>query len=351
MSKYIKCPVCNEEIVNKENIYTHIESEHAAILPQGWSGARFYFQQIHGRTTANCVICGDETGWNDKTNKPYRFCKKPKCKKIYVETFKKRMKQKYGKEHLLDDPQIQQKMLHGRSISGEYVFKDGGKVPYVGSYEGDFLQFLDVFLGFHSRDVMECPHYFEYYYEGEKKLYIPDFFIPSINTIVEIKDGGENPNTHYKIQEIDKVKEKAKDDVMIKQKEFNYIKITDKNYKPFLDFLVNLKDNYDYTTMKFKRPLTFIGEHTNLLLEGLKDSKNSLKEEFELLDEQSKSTKDGTLSSEEIKEIKERFGEISCWIVKDKNGKYYARTHRVRSKSYDSIQDIPKEVIRSIAHK
>lgn len=337
MNKYIKCPVCNEQLKDKETIYQHIESEHSDVLPKGWSGARLYFQQIHGRTTSNCIICGKETGWNNVTNKPYRFCTNPKCKEVYVQTFKKRMKQKYGKEHLLNDPSIQQKMLKGRSISGEYKFKDGGKVPYVGSYEEDFLQFLDIFLGFKSRDIMECPHYFEYYYEGGKKLYIPDFFIPSINTIVEIKDGGSNPNTHGKIQEVDKIKEKAKDKVMLSQKEFNYIKITDKNYKPFLDFLVNLKDNYDYTTMKFKKPLTFIGEHTNLLLE-----------ELENLNERGDKI---VLSPEEMKEVKERFGEIHCWIFKDKNGKYYANTHRVRSKSYDSIQDIPKDVIKSITRK
>lgn len=271
MSRVIKCPVCEEIKKDKGAVYLHIEEEHSDVLPKGWSGARYNFHITHGRTSANCVICGKTTGWNDITNKPYRFCDNPRCKEMYVETFKKRMKKKYGREHLLDDPRVQQKMLRGRSISGEYKFRDGVKVPYVGSYEKDFLQFLDVFLGFKSKDVMECPHYFEYTYEGDKKVYIPDFFIPSINTIVEIKDGKENPNTIQKIQDVDKVKEKEKDKVMIKQKDFNYIKITDMKYKSFLDFLVKLKDTYDETTMKFKRPLTFIGEHSSLLLEDVKN--------------------------------------------------------------------------------
>jgi hypothetical protein len=77
---------------------------------------------------------------------------------------------------------------------------------------------------------------------------------------------------------------------------------------------------------------------------------NNLNENSEVLDEQSNEDKI-TLSPEEMKEVKERFGEIHCWIFKNRNGKYYIRTSRVRSKLYDSIQDIPKDVVESISHK
>ena len=47
---------------------------------------------------------------------------------MYREQFKKRMIDKYGRVHLLNDPEQQRKMLQNRKISGYVEFKDG-KVP------------------------------------------------------------------------------------------------------------------------------------------------------------------------------------------------------------------------------
>jgi hypothetical protein len=82
------------------------------------------------------------------------------------------------------------------------------------------------------------PHTFYYTYEGKKHFYFPDFFIPSLNLEVEIKDGGDNPNMHHKIQDVDKVKEKLKDEVLSsKSIPFNYIKIVNKDNKALLQYL------------------------------------------------------------------------------------------------------------------
>ena len=72
---------------------------------------------------------------------------------------------------------------------------------------------------------------------------IPDFFIPSLGLEVEVKDGGDNPNMHHKIQAVDKVKEKLKDQVMVTNKAYHYIKIINKNNRTFLDFLERVKYN------------------------------------------------------------------------------------------------------------
>ena len=85
----------------------------------------------------------------------------------------------------------------------------------------------------------------QYLYGGEKHFYIPDFFIPSLSLEVEIKDGGKNPNTHPKIQSVDKVKEKLKDDIMLSNKAtYSYIKITDKDHFKFLNFLEIEKEKF-----------------------------------------------------------------------------------------------------------
>ena len=59
---------------------------------------------------------------------------------------------------------------------------------------------------------------------------------------IEIKDGGDNPNMHHKIQDVDKVKEKLKDGVMVGN-HYNYLKIVNKENKKFLDYLEQAKTN------------------------------------------------------------------------------------------------------------
>ena len=96
---------------------------------------------------------------------------------------------------------------------------------------------------FDSADVMTpSPHTYYYMYEGEKKFYIPDVYIPSLNLEVEIKQGGSNPNMKPNMVKIDKVKENLKDAVMKSQKKVNYIKVVDKNYDNFIQYLFDEKN-------------------------------------------------------------------------------------------------------------
>ncbi|MEI2418910.1 hypothetical protein V6O07_01445, partial [Arthrospira platensis SPKY2] len=215
--------------------------EHASQFKKGWTGAQDHFFMNHGRITGKCMQCGGTTEWNPRTNLPEKFCSNPKCKQDFRKTFVKRMVNKHGKEHLLDDPEFQKKMLFNRKISGEYKWSDGHMVKYVGSYELDFLKFLDKFMFYKSTDIMvPAPQIVEYKYEGKSHFYIPDVYIPSLNLVIEIKDGGSNPNTHPKIMAVDKVKERLKDDA-IKKLNVNYIKVVDKKYGNFIDFLNDLK--------------------------------------------------------------------------------------------------------------
>ena len=96
----VKCPICQTKYINKNAVYNHIEKSHPDVLPQGMSGGEYYYRTIYG-TDGRCVVCKKETTWNEKTNKFNRFCNNPKCKKLYKETFQKRMIAKYGKTHRL----------------------------------------------------------------------------------------------------------------------------------------------------------------------------------------------------------------------------------------------------------
>ena len=241
-SKVIHCKFCDKLMKDEEQYADHIENKHAEMIIPGMIPRQFVYYLRTGKTHGNCVMCKAETKWNPKTNKYHRFCDNPKCKEEYREMFKNRMIGKYGKVVLCNDPEMQRKMLAGRRISGKYQFSDHNPkhvIGYTGSYELDFLMFLDLTMDFPYEDIMSpSPHTFFYEYEGKKHFYIPDMFIPSLNLEIEIKDGGDNPNTHPKIQAVDKVKEQLKDAVMgDKAIPFNYLKIVNKEYMKFFKYL------------------------------------------------------------------------------------------------------------------
>lgn len=244
--KLIKCKFCDRLFKDADSYADHLEKNHNDMIPADMTARQFYYYLKTGRTSGNCVMCKRETTWNPKTNKYSRFCTDPKCKEKYIEVFKNRMIGKYGKVTLLNDPEQQKKMLANRSISGEYRWSDGTTKTYTGSYEESFLEFLDKVLEYDSSDVIcPSPHTYWYEYEGKKHFYIPDMFIASLNLEVEIKDGGDNANMHHKIQAVDKVKEKLKDEVLMSNKDsFNYIKIVNKENDKFFKYLMAAKQQF-----------------------------------------------------------------------------------------------------------
>jgi len=239
----IYCKFCYYFCYEADDFVSHLEKHHDEMIPEDMSPWQFSYYLRTGKTHGNCVICKGKTSWNEKTHKYNRLCEKPKCKETYVNIFKNRMIGKYGKTTLLNDPEQQKKMLANRQISGEYTWRDHvHKTTYTGSYEKSFLEFLDVVMNFDPNDIIApSPHTYWYMYEGQKHFYIPDFFIPSLELEIEIKDGGDNPNMHSKIQNVDKVKEKLKDDVMMNN-QFNYIKIVNKDNSALFKFLELAKE-------------------------------------------------------------------------------------------------------------
>ena len=213
-----KCKICGKKYTDINTLYNHIEQKHGDMIPKDMTVEQYYYFMKTGKRNGNCVMCKQMTTWNKNTHKYNRFCGNPRCKEKYVEIVKGRMIAKYGKVHLLNDPNKQREMLANRKISGKYRWEGSNvETTYTGSYELDFLKTLDGFFDWDPTDIsMPSPHTYTYEYEGERKFYIPDVFIHSLDLEIEIKDGGDNPNRHHKIQDVDKVKEKLKDEVMMK---------------------------------------------------------------------------------------------------------------------------------------
>lgn len=241
-----KCPECGMRYKSLGAWGEHLERIHPGSIPEGYSYARYFYFCTTGKTAGSCVQCHRPTEWNEATGKYSRYCNDPKCKQEYVKTAKKRMVDKYGKAHLLNDPNKQREMLDSRSQS--YKFRDGGTVRYLSSYEKDFLMTAEYTLGLKSKDIIgPSPNTYVYIYEGKEHFYIPDFYIPDLNLEIEIKDGGDDPNKHPHMQ-VDRAKEKLKDEMMIKNPAVNYFKIIDKKYTDFYKFILDCKLAIDDTT-------------------------------------------------------------------------------------------------------
>ena len=243
----VKCKLCGNALVDKSSLIRHIDKVHGDQIPEQWTSARYENYLRTGKTHGNCVICKSPTKWNDATGKYCRYCGKRSCKDEARKRAETNLLRTRGVTHsqMLSDPEFQRKMVYSKKTSGVYKFSDGTgkcKIYYDSSYGKDFLEMLDFFMGFHEDDIIgPSPNTYVYKYQGKNHFYIPDFYIPSLNLEVEIKDGGDNPNKHPKIQSVDKVKESLKDKVMEKSK-VNYVKISNKNYTTFYKMLFELKE-------------------------------------------------------------------------------------------------------------
>ena len=236
----IYCKFCDFFCYDADDFVSHLEKKHPQNIPEDMTPWQFAYFLRTNKTHGTCVVCKKDTTWNEKTHKYNRFCDDPKCKEKYRELFKNRMIGKYGKTTLLNDPEQQKIMLANRKISGKYTWRDHITTStYTGTYEKSFLEFLDKIMNFDPNDIIcPSPHTYWYEYEGNKHFYIPDFFIPSLELEIEIKDEG---NTHPHVVERDRIKEKNKDKVMING-HYNYLKITGKNNEKFLKYLEEAKD-------------------------------------------------------------------------------------------------------------
>ena len=252
-----KCPICGLKFKNKSYLVSHIEKKHGDQIPEGWSPSRYENYLRTGKMNGSCIVCKEPTEWNDSTWKYNRICGNPKCVKAIADKAEKNCVEKLGKgrKELLEDPEMQRKMIYSKKNSGKYEWSNGEKIDnnnyYDSSTSKQFLEMLDVFLNLDPSDVYSpSPNTYPYKYEGKIHSYIPDHYIASLNLEIEIKEPKDNQNMHPKIQAVDKVKEKLKDEMMESRKDVNYIKINGNDYSEFFAYLNYLKDQADTTPVK-----------------------------------------------------------------------------------------------------
>ena len=221
-------------------------TKHPNEIPEGFTPMRYLYGQITGKYKGKCMYCSNETEWNEATGKYGRICGSITCRDMYAEN------------HQLLSPEKQREMLAKRKISSVYDF-NGTELYYTGTYEYKFLEFMKNVMQWSASDIMAPSpntYYYEYknpndeYHEG-MRFYIPDFYIPSLNLEIEIKD---QTTTHPKFLKIDKVKEDCKDKKMHElRNKVNYFKINDNDFRPFMKYLEDMKLSFSDKELLDKR--------------------------------------------------------------------------------------------------
>lgn len=246
--KVYRCPLCKRSSYSSPKLLeNHVLREHENEIPPSMPVAQFIFNIRNKKTHGNCVICKRPTSWNPEINKYHRFCSE-ECKNKYVKEAKERLLRVHGTDNLAKDPEHQKKMLENRKITKKYVYDDGSTITCVGSYEYDFIKYNDEVLNIGSGSIENCGILFHYEFENKERVYIPDFYIPSLNLIIEIKDKGDNnhPNIKIHMKNMDVEKFKA----VVESNKYNFIVVAGKEYEEYtemIDYLksrdVNEKDN------------------------------------------------------------------------------------------------------------
>lgn len=244
--KTFSCPFCNKKLIRKK-LESHIERNHEDELPENMTSYHLVYDIVndHPDHKGRCTVCGKPTEWNEKRQKYNRLCGNPKCYEAIRKQYKTRMLKVYGKTSLMDDSNHLEKMLAGRRISGKYKWSDGKIFTYTGSYEKNFLEFLDKTLEYDSNEIIAPGPVLEYDYNGKKHKWITDFLILPYNLIVEIKDGGEseNKNPNKKYMPTTRARTVAKEKMITSAGTYSYIRLTNNEFNQFLSLLAELKMN------------------------------------------------------------------------------------------------------------
>lgn len=277
-----KCPYCDDRYT-KVDLVPHVGEVHEDYIPEGYTPLRVVFDYVNKRPAGyngKCTECGGPTGWDENKGRYNRQCSNPKCKESYVKKFEKNMKDKLGVERISSTVEGQEKMLANRKISGKYKFQDGGEKTYTGKYEKSTLEFLDKVMNCSSADVITPGPVIEYTYKKQKHFYISDIYYQPYNLVIEVKDGGDNPNNRdmkeYREKQIEK--ERA----LIKNTDYNYIRLTNNDLSQLMSVFAELKmelvDNTNDRVIDINESKDYLSEAMNALLggymPGLKDTQS-----------------------------------------------------------------------------
>ena len=236
-----KCPFCNNRFT-REDLVNHIEDDHPYDIPADFTPFRYVFNYVNKKPLTyhgKCTECGGPTEWDENKGRYNRQCNNKACHDSYIKKFEANMMKTRGVTRISATASGQLKMLSNRKISGKYKFSNGEEKTYTGSYELKALEFMDKVMHIDPNDLM-CPGpILEYSLDNNTHIYITDFYYQPYNLIIEVKDGGDNPNKRnmpeYRAKQI------AKEQFIIKHTNYNYLRLTNNDFSQLLAVFANLK--------------------------------------------------------------------------------------------------------------
>ena len=80
---------------------------------------------------------------------------------------------------------------------------------------------------------------FEYEYNGKKHFWITDIYYIPANLVIEVKDGGDNPNNRP--MKSYREKQVAKEEMITDKGTFNYLRLTNNNFLQLFEILADIK--------------------------------------------------------------------------------------------------------------
>jgi hypothetical protein len=177
----------------------------------------YYDKYLKKEGEGICPICKNETLYLDRWDRGYnKTCSKNCANKLRMQQLEKTCIKKYGVKNAQQDKNIFEKQQHHSYYSKKYK---NTNVYYRALYE---LDFLEKYFNTYS-DIQNGPT-IKYKFNRKSKIYFPDFYIPSLNLIIECK----NSYLAKKDKNIIAAKKKA-----TITNGFNYIMITNKRYNRF----------------------------------------------------------------------------------------------------------------------
>jgi hypothetical protein len=244
-NKYI-CPLCKTNKTNLGSLINHVDNTHLEtinLLKENSISTKQYLFNIKNKKNplnkfGRSIISSKETEWNELSGKYNRILENEK--EAYRKMFSERMMKIHKTDNLLNIPEQQKKMLANRKISGRYLY-DGKELTYTGTYELDFLEYMNHVLKWPVEDL-ELPAKESLIYKDPRekdreRFYMPDAYIISLDLLIEIKP---LIDFHYKARDSDL--EAAKDEAA-NQSNHNYIKVYDKDYTDLTLKIKELSEN------------------------------------------------------------------------------------------------------------
>ena len=217
MARKYKSPFDDKEFKTVSELEKYVSSKYKSKIPKKYKDDVSHFLYDKRNKPGVCQICKTPTKWDSK-KKRYKLLCEPvtikrmlsdpfrvirtlfknrgnTCQEVMRKNYLENIERVHGTDNLMNSIEYQQKLLESRSIAKLVKFK-GKEYTVIGSYEKRFVEVFSK-IAISSRELEAPGPVIKYKtFDNEEKEHITDFFLPSIYTVVSIKDGGENKNTH-----------------------------------------------------------------------------------------------------------------------------------------------------------